>query len=55
MDDFVILIECLNGYWIKERVLDNLGIFWVVLGVFEILENGIDVILVIYGSCVRIV
>lgn len=53
-DDPAILIECLNGYRIKERVPDNLGSFRVALGVPEILEEGTDLTLVTYGSCVRI-
>lgn len=53
-DDPAILIECLNGYRIKERVPDNLGTFRVALGVPEVLAEGTDLTLVTYGSCVRI-
>ena len=53
-DDPAILIECLNGYRIKERLPDNLSSFRVALGVPEILEEGTDLTLVTYGSCVSI-
>ncbi|MCB9283816.1 MAG: transketolase [Lewinellaceae bacterium] len=53
-DDPALVIECLNGYRLKERLPDNLGAFTVPLGVPEVLEEGSDVTLVTYGSCVRI-
>jgi pyruvate/2-oxoglutarate/acetoin dehydrogenase E1 component/TPP-dependent pyruvate/acetoin dehydrogenase alpha subunit len=53
-DDPAIVIECLNGYRLKERMPDNLGSFTVPLGVPEILKEGKDVTLVTYGSSVRI-
>ena len=53
-DDPAILIECLNGYRLKERLPSNLGSFTVPLGVPEVLQEGTDVTLVTYGSCVRI-
>jgi len=53
-DDPAIIIECLNGYRLKEKLPDNLGEYTVPLGVPEILEEGIDVTLVTYGSCVRV-
>ncbi|MCS6916844.1 MAG: thiamine pyrophosphate-dependent enzyme [Chitinophagales bacterium] len=53
-DDSAIVIECLNGYRLKERLPDNIGTFTVPLGVPEILVSGEDVTLVTYGSCVRI-
>ena len=53
-DDPAIVIECLNGYRLKERLPDNIGEFTIPLGVPEILEEGTDVTLVTYGSCVRI-
>lgn len=33
----------------------NIGDYIVLLGVFEVFCEGIDLILVIYGSCIRIV
>ncbi|MBX2877746.1 MAG: transketolase [Saprospiraceae bacterium] len=53
-DDPAILIECLNGYRIRERLPDNLGSFRIALGVPEVLQAGKDLTLVTYGSCVRI-
>lgn len=53
-DDPALIIECLNGYRLKERLPDNVGEFTVPLGLPEILEEGSDVTLVTYGSCVRI-
>ncbi|HMQ48123.1 MAG TPA: thiamine pyrophosphate-dependent enzyme [Saprospiraceae bacterium] len=53
-DDPAVLIECLNGYRLKERLPDNLDSFTVPLGVPEILIKGNDLTLVTYGSCVRI-
>lgn len=53
-DDPAIVVECLNGYRLKEKLPDNLAAFTVPLGVPEILVAGDDVTLVTYGSCVRI-
>lgn len=53
-NDPAIVVECLNGYRLKEELPDNLGEYTVPLGVPEILEEGSDVTLVTYGSCVRI-
>ncbi|MBR9922878.1 MAG: transketolase [Bacteroidetes bacterium] len=53
-DDPAIVIECLNGYRLKETLPDNIGEFTVPLGVPEVLHEGTDVTLVTYGSCVRV-
>ncbi|MDX1943586.1 MAG: thiamine pyrophosphate-dependent enzyme [Saprospiraceae bacterium] len=53
-DDPALIIECLNGYRLKERLPDNVGEYTVPLGVPEILEEGSDVTIVTYGSCVRV-
>ena len=53
-DDPAIVIECLNGYRLKETLPDNIDKFTVPLGVPEVLQEGTDVTLVTYGSCVRI-
>jgi pyruvate/2-oxoglutarate/acetoin dehydrogenase E1 component/TPP-dependent pyruvate/acetoin dehydrogenase alpha subunit len=53
-DDPAILIECLNGYRLKEALPQNIGTFTVPIGIPEILREGSDVSLVTYGSCVRI-
>jgi 2-oxoisovalerate dehydrogenase E1 component len=54
-DDPSVIIECLNGYRLKERLPDNIGEFKVPLGVPEILKSGTDVTIVTYGSMCRIV
>lgn len=53
-DDPALIIECLNGYRLKEDVPVNLASYTVPLGVPEILVEGDDVTLVTYGSCVRV-
>lgn len=53
-DDPALMIECLNGYRLKEEVPENLGEYTVPLGVPEVLLKGTDLTLVTYGSCVRV-
>ncbi|MBK9270178.1 MAG: transketolase [Saprospiraceae bacterium] len=53
-DDPGLVIECLNGYRLKEKLPSNLGQYTVPLGKIEILIPGEDLTLVTYGSCVRI-
>ena len=53
-DEPALIIECLNGYRLKEKIPSNVGEFTVPLGVPEILKAGTDITLVTYGSCVRI-
>lgn len=53
-DDPAIVVECLNGYRLKETLPDNIGEFTVPLGVPDILVEGSDITLVTYGSCVRV-
>lgn len=54
-DDPALIIECLNGYRLKERIPDNVGEFTVPLGVPEVIRQGTDVTVVTYGSMCRIV
>jgi pyruvate/2-oxoglutarate/acetoin dehydrogenase E1 component len=54
-DEPALVIECLNGYRIKERLPDNPGEFTVPLGIAEIVNEGKDVTVVSYGSTLRIV
>jgi 2-oxoisovalerate dehydrogenase E1 component len=54
-DDPALIIECLNGYRLKERLPDNISDFTVPLGIPEILKEGGDVTIVTYGSMCRIV
>jgi 2-oxoisovalerate dehydrogenase E1 component len=53
-DEPALVIECLNGYRLKEKIPTNVGEFTVPLGVPEILQEGMDITLVTYGSCVRV-
>jgi pyruvate/2-oxoglutarate/acetoin dehydrogenase E1 component len=54
-DDAALLIECLNGYRLKEKMPNNIAEFTVPLGVPEVLRYGTDVTVVTYGSMCRIV
>ncbi|MBK0403852.1 transketolase [Adhaeribacter sp. BT258] len=54
-DEPALIIECLNGYRLKERIPNNIGEFTVPLGQPEILKKGEDVTIVTYGSMCRIV
>jgi pyruvate/2-oxoglutarate/acetoin dehydrogenase E1 component/TPP-dependent pyruvate/acetoin dehydrogenase alpha subunit len=54
-DDPAVIIECLNGYRLKERLPSNIGEFTVPVGVPEILKEGSDVTVVTYGSMCRVV
>ena len=53
-DDPALIIEPLNGYRLKEKMPANIGRFRIPIGFPEILNEGSDVTLVTYGSCVRI-
>jgi pyruvate/2-oxoglutarate/acetoin dehydrogenase E1 component/TPP-dependent pyruvate/acetoin dehydrogenase alpha subunit len=53
-DEPALVIEPLNAYRLKEQVPANFGEFRVPLGIPEVLQEGSDVTLVTYGSCVRI-
>ena len=52
-DDPGLVVECLNGYRLKEPLPDNLDELTVPLGIPEVLIEGTDVTIVTYGSCVR--
>jgi pyruvate/2-oxoglutarate/acetoin dehydrogenase E1 component/TPP-dependent pyruvate/acetoin dehydrogenase alpha subunit len=54
-NDPAIVIECLNGYRLKEKLPANLGLFRVPLGVPEIVQGGEDITIVSYGSTLRVV
>ncbi|HET6845511.1 MAG TPA: transketolase C-terminal domain-containing protein, partial [Anaerolineales bacterium] len=53
-DEPALVVEVLNGYRVKEKLPDNIGILTVPLGVPEVLREGRDVTLVTYGACCRI-
>ena len=54
-NDPAIVIECLNGYRLKESLPDNLLSMTVPLGVPEVLKTGDDITIVSYGSTLRII
>lgn len=53
-DEPAIIVECLNGYRLKETLPDNIGSFTVPVGIPETLHKGKDITLLTYGSCVRV-
>ena len=53
-DEPAIMIECLNGYRLKEKLPDNIGEFKVPIGIPEILQSGKDITIITYGACCRI-
>ncbi len=54
-NDPAIVIECLNGYRLKEKVPANLLEYTIPLGIPEIIREGTDITIVTYGSTLRIV
>jgi len=50
-----IIIECLNGYRLKEKLISNLLQFTVPLGMPEVIREGSDITIVSYGSVLRII
>ncbi len=53
--DPALMIECLNGYRLKEKLPSNLLDYTVPLGKPETIREGEDVTLVSYGSTLRVV
>ena len=53
-DEPAIVIECLNGYRLKEQLPSNLGEFETEIGSVEVIHDGSDISLITYGSCCRI-
>lgn len=54
-NDPAIMVECLNGYRLKEKLPSNLLDYQVPLGVPEVIREGDDITIVSYGSTLRIV
>ncbi|EHQ25131.1 alpha-ketoacid dehydrogenase subunit alpha/beta [Mucilaginibacter paludis] len=54
-DEPALVIECLNGYRLKEKLPANVGDFTVPLGKAEILRQGSDITVISYGSTLRMV
>ncbi|WP_132703510.1 alpha-ketoacid dehydrogenase subunit alpha/beta [Winogradskyella wandonensis] len=54
-DEPALVVECLNGYRLKEKMPNNIGKFKTPIGVVETIKEGEDITLVSYGSTLRIV
>lgn len=54
-NDPAIVIECLNGYRLKEKMPANLLDYTIPLGTPDLLREGTDITIVSYGSTLRIV
>ncbi len=54
-DEPALVIECLNGYRLKEKMPLNFGEFLTPIGVVETIKAGKDITLVSYGSTLRLV
>ncbi len=54
-DEPALVIECLNGYRLKEKMPNNIGEFTTPIGVVETVKQGTDLTIVSYGSTLRIV
>ena len=50
-----IVIECLNGYRLKEKLPSNLVEYKIPLGIPEVIRQGADITVVSYGSTLRII
>lgn len=54
-DDPALIVECLNGYRLKEKMPTNLGKFKTPIGVVETIKEGTDITLISYGSTLNMV
>ncbi len=54
-DEPALVVECLNGYRLKEKAPLNYGEFKTPIGIVETLREGKDITLVSYGSTLRLV
>lgn len=54
-DEPGIVIECLNGYRLKEKLPNNLTEMTVPMGIPEVIREGEDVTIVSYGSTLRVI
>lgn len=54
-DEPGIVIECLNGYRLKENLPANLDTYTVPFGIPEIIKEGNDITIVSYGSTLRVI
>ena len=54
-DEPALVIECLNGYRLKEKMPTNLGEFKTPIGIVETIKTGTDITVVGYGSTIRLI
>ena len=54
-DEPALIVECLNGYRLKEKMPSNLGEFTTPIGEVEVIKEGKDITVLSYGSTLRIV
>lgn len=54
-DEPALIIECLNGYRLKEKLPKNMGEFNTAIGQVEVVREGTDITLLSYGSTLRLV
>jgi len=54
-DEPALVVECLNGYRLKEKMPNNLSEIRTPIGVVETIKEGSDITLVSYGSTLRLV
>lgn len=54
-DEPALVVECLNGYRLKEKLPTNLGEFTTAIGEVETMKSGSDITVVSYGSTLRII
>ena len=54
-DEPGLVIECLNGYRLKEKTPANLDTYTVPFGIPEVIRQGSDITIVSYGSTLRVI
>jgi len=54
-DQPALIIECLNGYRLKEKMPNNIGKFKTPIGIVETVKKGRDITLLSYGSTLNMV
>ncbi|WP_025663674.1 alpha-ketoacid dehydrogenase subunit alpha/beta [Aquimarina megaterium] len=54
-DEPALVVECLNGYRLKEKMPSNLSEIRTPIGIVETVKEGTDITLVSYGSTLRLV
>ncbi len=54
-DEPGIVVECLNGYRLKETLPTNLDTYTVPFGIPEVIREGEDITIVSYGSTLRVI